>query len=81
MHRIWFFLALIFGLSWLFWMPAALSARDATTFPVSLLYYLGGAGPPLAAIILTHLERDREGWRNYWQQAELYQGLLWISQR
>jgi membrane protease YdiL (CAAX protease family) len=64
----WVFLLLTFGISWLFWIPAALSGQGIDTFPVSLLFYLGGAGPPLAGIILTYLTQEMEGRRDYWQR-------------
>lgn len=64
----WFFLILTFGISWLFWKPTALSGQGIDTFPVSLLFYLGGAGPPLAGIFLTYLTQGKVGRRDYWQR-------------
>jgi len=65
----WVFLMLTFGISWLFWIPTALSGKSIDTFPVSLLFYLGGVGPPLAGIILTYLIQGKEGRRKYWQRV------------
>ena len=62
----WRFFALAYGISWLFWIPAALLGRDAATFPVMLLHALGGTGPLLAAIVLTCFKEDRAGRRDYW---------------
>jgi len=51
----WVFLGLAFGASWFFWLPGALLGQGTNAFPVALLFYLGGMGPPLAGIILTYL--------------------------
>lgn len=64
----WVFLILTFGISWFFWIPAGLFPHDVETFPVTLLFYLGGAGPPLAGIILTYLTQEQDGRRDYWQR-------------
>jgi membrane protease YdiL (CAAX protease family) len=64
----WVFFALTYGVSWFFWIPVAWLGRDAYTFPATLLFYLGGVGPPLAGIILTYLTQDQEGRRDYWQR-------------
>ncbi|HEY76297.1 MAG TPA: CPBP family intramembrane metalloprotease [Thermoflexia bacterium] len=65
----WYFFALAFGLSWLFWIPAALSGQGTDMSSARLLLYLGGLGPPLAGILLTHLTRDREGRWDYWRHV------------
>jgi membrane protease YdiL (CAAX protease family) len=62
----WPYFALAYGLSWLFWIPAALLGRDASTLPVAPLLYMGGLGPPVAAIALTYLTQGREGRRDFW---------------
>ncbi|RJS78656.1 CPBP family intramembrane metalloprotease [Methanophagales archaeon] len=62
----WFFFALTFGWTWLFWIPAVLLGRNVMEFPVVLLILLGGLGPALAGILLTYLTKDREGQRDYW---------------
>lgn len=65
----WLYFALAFGWSWLFWLPAALSGRNVMQFPIVLLLVLGGLGPPLAAILLTYLEQDSAGRRDYWRRV------------
>ena len=65
----WLYFAATFGFSWLFWIPAALVGRGSRTFPVSLLHYVGGVGPLLVAVLLTHLLEDGAGRRDYWRRA------------
>jgi membrane protease YdiL (CAAX protease family) len=65
----WPYFALAYGVSWLFWVPAALLGRDVTRFPAMLLLYLGGVGPPLAAIVLTYLTQSRAGRRDFWSRV------------
>lgn len=65
LRQVWMFLAVTYGFSWLFWIPAALSARGVT-FSSSLTDFLNGPlnpaafGPSLAALALTW---QHEGWR------------------
>jgi len=75
----WVFLILTFGISWLFWIPAALSVQGIDTLPVSLLFYLRGAGPPLVRIILTHLTQGKGG-RLDWQRIIEFKriGVRWF---
>ena len=47
------FFVLAFGISWAFWVPAALDSRSLITFPVSSTFPLAAFGPTLAALILT----------------------------
>lgn len=57
----WNFLLLGFGLSWVVWIPIALTGRDYQSSPFLLVGTLVGAfGPGFGAIILTYLNRDRE---------------------
>jgi len=65
----WRFFALTFGLSWLFWIPAALSGRDAMAFPAVFLLMAGGAGPAIAEILLIFRACDGELRRDYWQRV------------
>jgi membrane protease YdiL (CAAX protease family) len=65
----WHYFALVFGWSWLFWIPAALLGRSVSAFPANLLLYLGGVGPLLAALVLTYLTQDRAGRRDFWRRA------------
>ena len=77
----WFFFTLAYGVSWFFWIPAALSGQDVMTFPFVLLLYLGGIGPPLVGIMLTYLIQDREGWHDYWLRVIQFKriGIGWYA--
>ena len=57
-HSAWTFFIITYGLSWGCWIPAALSVEGLPSFPVALLFYLGGLGPMLAAC-LAHIWRNR----------------------
>ena len=65
----WLFFAATFGFSWLFWVPAALVGRGGRTPAVYILHYVGGAGPLLVAVLLTHFLEDGTGRRDYWRRA------------
>jgi len=49
-------------------MPVALLSRGTYTSPATLLFYLGGTGPPLAGITLPYLTKEQEGRSDYWQR-------------
>ena len=61
----WVFFAVAFGVSWLFWIPAALSGRDVTNSPWALALYAGGAGPAVAAVLLVVADPDPARRRDY----------------
>jgi len=66
----WVYFALVYALSWIFTIPAALSGvslRESSTLMV--IYALGGLGPAVSAILLTYLTQDREGRRDYWRRV------------
>ncbi len=65
----WVFFALTYGLTWSFWIPAALWGAPEPAPVTTLLHYLGGLMPPLVAIGLTFLRRDRDAWHDYWQRV------------
>jgi membrane protease YdiL (CAAX protease family) len=67
--RLWIFFALTYGLSWLFWIPAALSGRDFTVLPWLIPFILGGFGPSVAGIIMTYRSRDKRGRRDFWRRV------------
>jgi membrane protease YdiL (CAAX protease family) len=65
----WLFFALVYGWSWLFWIPAVLSGlKDEPPVPI-LFFALGGVGPMIAAIALTYLTQAQEGRRDYWRRV------------
>lgn len=55
------FTGLAFGLSWLCWVPVALSRQNALNSGFVLLYAIGGFGPSLAGLYLAWREGGREG--------------------
>ncbi len=57
----------IFAFSWsiLFWF-ATVYFGGIEQFPGSLLLYVGGAGPIVAALILLHLREDRSVQKEFW---------------
>ena len=65
----WLYFAATFGFSWLFWIPAVLVGRGSRTLLVSILHYVGGAGPLLVSVLLTLLLEDGAGRRDYWRRA------------
>ncbi len=80
------FFTLAFGLSWLFWVPAAISGQDVMAFPMILLLIGGGAGPAVAEIILIFRAHDREQRRDYWQRifdihriGGRWQAVIWLT--
>lgn len=67
--RPWLFFAVTLGWSWLFWIPAAFSGRGLDSPVITVMFILGGLGPPLAGVGLTYLTKDREGRRDYWRRV------------
>jgi membrane protease YdiL (CAAX protease family) len=67
----WPFLALNFGWTWVFWLPAVLLAgqNDAPGGLVAVLVALGGIGPALAAIFLLYTRHTPAFQRDYWRRA------------
>ena len=66
----WLYLLLAYGLTWLFWIPIALTRQDYQTSPILLaVVFLGVFGPGIAGIIMTYREQGREGGRDFWHRA------------
>lgn len=57
------FFAISHGVSWAFWLPAAILTPDSGVWAswTRWLVYLGGLGPPLAGIVATHRLGGRRG--------------------
>jgi membrane protease YdiL (CAAX protease family) len=70
-HLLTFF-ALAFGLTWVLWVPAGLSARGALSLPVPalVLVVLGGFGPLLAAVLTAFRVDGRRGVRSLFAQLD-----------
>jgi uncharacterized protein len=65
----WAYSALVYVYSWAITIPAALSGLRLDESPALMVVYaLGGIGPAVVAILLTHLTRDRGGRRDYWRR-------------
>jgi membrane protease YdiL (CAAX protease family) len=62
----WLYFALTFGWSWLSWIPASVLKPGETALPATLLHYLGGIGPAVAAVGLITLVHNRKRQRDYW---------------
>ena len=66
----WLYLLLAYGLTWLFWIPVALTRHDYQTSPFLLaVVFLGVFGPGIAGIILTYREQGKEGGRDFWHRV------------
>ena len=65
----WIFFVLTYTLSWLFWIPAALSGKDPLASAWVVPFMLGGFGPSVAAIILTYRSEGKEGRRAFWNRV------------
>lgn len=66
---IWIFFALTYFLTWIFWIPLALSGQDVMAGPLMIALLLGGFGPSIAGIIMTYRTQDREGRRDFWKRS------------
>jgi membrane protease YdiL (CAAX protease family) len=66
----WLYLFLAYGLTWLFWIPVALTRQDYQTSPFLLaVVFLGVFGPGIAGIFLTYREQGKEGGRDFWRRV------------
>jgi membrane protease YdiL (CAAX protease family) len=66
--HIWIFFALTYGLSWLLWIPAALSGEDVNATAWLIPYVLGGFGPSVAGVIMVYRSREKEVRRDFWKR-------------
>lgn len=66
----WLYVSLAYGLTWLFWIPVALTRQDYQESPLLLaVVFLGVFGPGIAGITLTYREQGREGGRDFWRRV------------
>ena len=68
-NKIWIFFALTFALTWIFWIPLALSGKDVMEGPLMLALLLGGIGPFVAGILMVYRTQGREGRRDFWRRS------------
>jgi membrane protease YdiL (CAAX protease family) len=57
------------GFSWLFWIPAAFADENILESAWVVLLYIGGVGPAVGGIALTHLNKDKESRQEYWRRV------------
>lgn len=67
--RLWLFIALSYALSWLLWIPTAISGADITTTTWLIPYLLGGFGPSIAGIIIVYQSRDAGLRQDFWERV------------
>ena len=66
----WIYLFLAYALTWLFWIPVAVTRQDYQTSPFLLaVVFLGVFGPGIAGIIMTYREQGKEGGRDFWRRV------------
>ncbi len=66
----WLYLLLAYCLTWIFWIPIALTRQDYQESPFLLaMMFLGVFGPGIAGIILTYREQGKEGGRDFWHRV------------
>lgn len=64
---LYFFIA--FGFSWFFWIPATFVNTNILESPWAILLAIGGIGPAIGGILLTYLNDNKEGRKEYWQRV------------
>jgi membrane protease YdiL (CAAX protease family) len=70
------FFLFTFGWSLAFWfLTVALGGIDQT--PGSILQYVGGAGPLIAALVITHFFEDRDNKKEFWNRTFNPQRIPW----
>lgn len=66
----WRYLLLAYGLTWIFWIPVALTRQDYQASPILLaVMFLGVFGPGMAGILMTYREQGREGRSDFWRRV------------
>ncbi len=68
-RTIWIFFSLTYFITWIFWIPLALSGQDVMAGPLMIALVLGGFGPSIAGIIMTYRTQAREGRRDFWRRS------------
>ena len=68
-RHFWIFIALTYLLTWVFWIPLAISGLDVMSGPLMIPLLLGGFGPSIAGIIMTYRTKDKTGRRDYWRRS------------
>ena len=62
------FILLTFIISWLFWIPLALSGQDVEGTTLLIPFALGGFGPSVAGIIMVYRNKNKQERRDFWKR-------------
>lgn len=66
----WLYMLLAYGLTWIFWIPVALTRQDYQESPLLLaIVFLGAFGPGIAGISMTYREQGKAGGRDFWHRV------------
>ena len=76
---VWYFFGITFLLTWIFWIPLALSSQEVMGGPLMLALVLGGFGPSIAGVIMTYRTQDRESRRDFWKRCINFKTFLIIA--
>ena len=63
-----FFFIFTFGWSIVFW-SLTVALGSINQFPSSVLQYIGGAGPLIAALVITHFFEDPPARKDFWSRT------------
>lgn len=74
--KVWLFFALTFALSWIFWIPIALTRQDVMAGPLMIPFLVGGFGPSIAGIIMVYRTQGREGRGEFWRRRAATSGTI-----
>lgn len=65
----WVFILLTYVISWLFWVPLALSGQDVSRTTLLVPFALGGFGPSVAGIIMVYRNKGKQERRDFWKRV------------
>lgn len=65
----WTFILLTFTISWLFWVPLALSGQDVEGTTLLIPFALGGFGPSVTGIIMVYRNKNKQERRDFWKRV------------
>ena len=77
----WLFFALVFSLSWGFWIPAAILSASGATLATRLLHYAGGLMPVAVTVALLYLRQTPAFRSDFWRRATEFKriGIRWYA--
>jgi len=73
----WNYFLLTLGLTWLFWIPAALAGVPEPALLPTVLHYIGGSMPFLVTLGLLLFREDRAYRQEYWQRLVQFKRIPW----